>query len=148
MDGAEIAVLNRQRGVRLDLAWLRLFARAALPRCAGVSADGRFALTQIAEVSVALVSDRAIGRLHAQFMGIPGPTDVITFEHGDIVISAETARARAPEFGHSTEAEIALYTVHGLLHLNGFDDATPPDAAQMRKVQARLWRACLAELCP
>jgi probable rRNA maturation factor len=141
-----ISLHNRQRAVRLDLPWLRRFAAIALPECAEVSADGRWALRGIAEVEVALVSDRVIDRVHREFMGIAGATDVITFRHGEIVISAETARARAPEFGHAAEEEIALYTVHGLLHLNGFEDAASRDAARMRKAQDRIWRACLQRL--
>ncbi len=141
-----ITLLNRQRAMRLDLGWLRRFAWLALAQCQEHSADGRFALRQLAEVEVVLVSDRTIARLHQQFMAISGATDVITFDHGEIVISAETARRRAPEFGHAAAAEIALYLTHGLLHLNGFDDRTPRDAARMCRVQNRLWKACLAQL--
>ena len=46
-------------------------------------------------MSVAIVSDRRIAEIHVDFMGIAGPTDVITFDHGDIVISAETAAQMA-----------------------------------------------------
>lgn len=138
-----IVIQNRQRRVPLDLAWMRRFAEVALERCVEHSADGRFALSGLEEVEVALVSDRVIDRVHREFMGIAGATDVITFEHGEIVVSAETARRRAPEFGHSAEEEAALYVVHGLLHLNGFDDRSPRDAARMHRVQTRVWRACL-----
>lgn len=141
-----VTLQNRQRAVALDTAWLRRFAETALPACAEVSANGRHALRALAEVEIAIVSDRVIDRVHRQFMGIAGATDVITFDHGEIVISAETARARAPEFGHGIEEEIALYTVHGLLHLNGFEDAAPRDAAAMRRVQDRIWKACLRRL--
>jgi probable rRNA maturation factor len=141
-----ITLYNRQRRVRVNLGWLRRFAWLALARCVEQSADGRFALRQRGEVDVVLVSDRVIARLHQEFMGIAGATDVITFEHGEVVISAETARSRAPEFGHSTEAEVALYIVHGLLHLNGFDDIAPHDAARMHRVQNRIWKACVAQL--
>lgn len=138
-----ISIHNRQRAVRFDLAWLRRFAEWILPECVSVSADGRQALRGFAELEVAVVSDRVIDRVHRQFMDIAGATDVITFEHGEIVISAETARTQAAEFGHSVEVEIALYLVHGLLHLNGFEDASASGAARMRKAQDRLWRAGL-----
>ncbi len=143
-----IEVHNRQRRVPLDLQWLRDFAAAALPVALKHSADGRFALRSLDAVEVAIVSDRVIARVHQQFMALPDPTDVITFDHGEIVVSADTARARAAEFGHSVEAELGLYTVHGLLHLNGFEDAAARDAERMHKTQDRIWRACLAELPP
>lgn len=143
-----IEVHNRQRAVRLDLAWLRKFAATALPLAMEHSDDGRFALRDLAEIEVVIVSDRVIARVHEQFMSLPDATDVITFEHGEIVISAETALARSSEFGHSVEAEIGLYTVHGLLHLNGFEDADARDAERMHKTQDRIWRASLAKLPP
>ncbi len=131
--------------MRFDLAWLRRVAAAAVEKCCDVSADGRFALKALDEVEVAVVSDRTIARVHRDFMAIPGATDVITFAHGEIVMSAETARANAREYGHTAAEELALYTVHGLLHLNGFEDKTSRDAIRMRRVQSRILRECLAQ---
>ena len=91
---------------------------------------------------------RTIARVHREFMGLPEATDVITFHHGELLVSADMAQARAAELGHSLEEELALYIVHGLLHLKGFDDASRGDAARMRKVQHRLWMACRAQLPP
>ena len=68
-------------------------------------------------------------------MGIAGPTDVITFQHGEICISVETALRQAAAFGTSLEHELRLYLVHGLLHLHGFDDRTPRGRARMKAVQ-------------
>ncbi len=141
-----IDLRNRQRAIRLDVPWLRRFAQIALPEVLPHSADDAFALSKLEAVEVAIVSDRTIAKVHQQFMNLPDPTDVITFHHGEIVISAETAQRRAPEFGHSVEVEIALYTVHGLLHLNGFEDASAGGAARMRALQHRLWRKCLESL--
>jgi len=143
-----IEVQNRQRAVRFDLPWLRKFAARALPEAAEHSADGKFALRDLPEIEIAVVSDKVIARVHRQFMGLPDPTDVITFGHGEIVMSAGTAQVRAAEFAHSIEAELGLYTVHGLLHLNGFEDATARDAGRMHKIQDRIWRSCLAQLQP
>ena len=140
-----IELQNRQRRVRLNLPWLRQVAAAAVEECLPHSADGRFTLSQLMEIDVAIVSDRVIARVHRDFMNIPGATDVITFEHGEIVISAETAEVQAAGQGHPVEHEIALYTVHGLLHLNGFDDASPGDAARMHAVQDQILCACLAK---
>ena len=138
-----ISIFNRQRAVRFELRWLRRFARVALEKCRVISDDGKFALQQLDEVNVAVVSDRTIARIHVEFMGIAGATDVITFAHGEIVMSAQTAALYATEHGHRVEVELALYTVHGLLHLNGFEDAISREAARMQRVQTRVLKECL-----
>jgi probable rRNA maturation factor len=137
----EITVMNRQRRVPVNLTWLRTFAKEAVPGCLSESGDGKFALRQLEAVEVAIVSDAVIARVHHDFMSIPGATDVITFEHGEIVASAETARRYAKEHGHSTSEELALYIVHGLLHLNGFDDREPGARKKMHAAQHRIWSA-------
>jgi probable rRNA maturation factor len=143
-----ISVTNRQRIEKVDLWWLRRAARAALPLCREVSDDDKFALRRFEEISVAIVSDAAIAQIHEEFMGIAGATDVITFEHGEIVMSAETARDYAVRYDHTIEEELLLYTIHGLLHLNGFDDQTTAAAARMKRVQTRIWREVLASSTP
>ena len=80
---------------------------------------------------MAIVPDRVIGRVHEEFMNIPGATDVITFEHGEIVMSARRRASTPRNMAIPWKQELALYTVHGLLHLNGFEDANPRDAARM-----------------
>jgi probable rRNA maturation factor len=121
-------------------------ARHALPVCAEYSADGLFALRTLEEVVVTVVSDRKIDRIHREFMNVPGATDVITFEHGEIVVSAETARRCAEEFGHSLEEELALYVIHGFLHLNGYLDGTESEREEMHAVQGKIWSAALGAL--
>ena len=136
-----ISVQNRQRRVRYSLPWLRRFAEAAWGPC-----DVTTATPLADEVEVTIVSDKTIAQVHLDFMGLPEATDVITFHHGEIVASAETAQARGAELGHSVEAELGLYIVHGLLHLKGFDDTSAREAARMHRVQHRIWQACLAAL--
>ena len=90
-----------------------------------------------AEVSVAFVDDEAMAELNLNYRGKVGPTDVLSFALeegeefivpddaplmlGDIIISAERAKAQAEEYGHALEREIVYLLVHGLLHLAGFD---------------------------
>lgn len=136
----EISVMNKQRKVRFDLAWLRRAANVALAECVLHSGDGKFPLRQLPMIDVAVVSDATIARVHVEFMAIPGATDVITFEHGEIVVSAGTALACAKVRRHSLEHELALYVIHGLLHLNGFDDTTPAAKKKMFRVQERVWK--------
>jgi probable rRNA maturation factor len=143
---SRVIVVNRQRRVRLNTSWLRRVARAALPVCTKASDDDRFALHDLPEIVVAIVSDAVIAQIHADFMGIEGPTDVITFNHGEIVISADTAQIHATRYNHPIERELALYTIHGLLHLNGFDDLAAAPAARMRKTQNRILRQILSTI--
>lgn len=148
MSQQTLALLNRQRRLPLNTRWLRQAARLSLPKCLELSDDGRFALRALPEVVVAIVSDAAIAKIHVDFMGIEGPTDVITFDHGEIVMSAETARDYAARYDHPIEHELALYTIHGLLHLNGFDDLAAAPAARMRRAQERVLREVIQRLPP
>ncbi len=95
-------------------------------------------LTGLPEVEVALVSDRVIAQVHRRFLNIPGATDVITFAHGELVVSAATAARQARELGEIIEREVLRYIVHGLLHLNGHEDANPSAAAAMWRAQERI----------
>ena len=76
-------------------------------------------------------------------MNIEGPTDVITFHHGEIVIGAQVAERQAAEYAEPLAREILRYMVHGLLHLAGHEDAQPEERAAMEAAQetivARLW---------
>lgn len=94
-------------------------------------------------VSLLLTGDREIGRLHAQFLGDPAPTDVISFavdDGAELVVSVDTARRIARQKGHEARAEIALYVVHGLLHVMGWDDLRAKDRAEMRAAEAAVMR--------
>ena len=67
-------------------------------------------------------------------MNIPGPTDVITFEHGEIIISAADRRpVTHANIGQPIEHELGLYIIHGILHLNGHDDLAEPAASRMKE---------------
>lgn len=136
----DLTISNRQRAVRVNLKALRNASAIALEACLPLSGDGRFSLRELEEIDIAIVSDAAISRVHVEFMNIAGATDVITFDHGEIVVSAQTAEACAAEHGHSVDDELLLYIIHGFLHLNGYDDMTPADRKAMHLVQNRVWR--------
>ena len=95
-------------------------------------------------VEVALVSDRHLASIHGRFLGDPAPTDVISFDLGEdgdglaaeIYVSVDRARAVARERGDPVERELALYLVHGALHLCGFDDRSVKDRARMRAAES------------
>ena len=136
-----LTISNRQRTAKVDTKLLRNFARKALPLCLDRTGADEAPLPRLEEVEVTFVGDRVISDLHARFMNVPGPTDVITFAHGEIVISATTAARQAAEFGQDFHHELGRYIVHGLLHLNGHQDATPPGAAVMWRAQEEILAA-------
>ena len=89
-------------------------------------------------IQFVLVDRATMARVHGDFLGDSSETDVITFPYGEILVCPAVARDRAAEYGHDAEQEVLLYALHGLLHLAGYDDATPELAKEMAKVQARL----------
>jgi probable rRNA maturation factor len=108
-----------------------------------------------AEVSVSFVDNEEIHRLNLEYRGKDKPTDVLSFPMwekeeledgtaldghavtlGDIIISAEKARAQAEEYGHSIEREITFLSVHSTLHLLGYDhEVSEEDEKYMNKKQ-------------
>ncbi len=143
-----VTVFNRQRAVALDLPQLLSFAQEAGAACARRKHSAGSTPASLDKVEVSLVSDRRIAALHWQFLQIRGATDVLTFEHGEMVISAETAVRAARAHGEKLEREVARYIVHGLLHLRGYSDAAPAVRARMWRVQEailhQLWPAAAA----
>ncbi|MGI8820809.1 MAG: rRNA maturation RNase YbeY [Chthoniobacterales bacterium] len=133
-----IGVRNVQRRHAFDIAQLQAFAERARRACLRLRRPARTALAALEEVDILVISDRRIAALHRQFMQIAGPTDVLTFQHGEIFISIDTAQANARGFQTSLEHELQLYLLHGLLHLHGYDDATPAQAREMHAVQERI----------
>jgi probable rRNA maturation factor len=125
------------------MPWLRRFAKAALAECEAEGIAPGAPFESLAGIEVSFVSDAAIARVHHRFMDIPGATDVITFEHGEIIISAATTARQAAQYGQPLDHEIGLYIIHGILHLNGHDDLAEPAASRMRKAQSMLLRRVL-----
>jgi probable rRNA maturation factor len=107
---------------------------------------------EVMEVSLLFVDRASIAELNAHHMGADGPTDVLAFPIdlpgetragepailGDVVLCPEVAQIQAAERGLSTEAEIELLVVHGLLHLLGHDHADPEERATMFGLTERL----------
>ncbi len=131
----ELQVYQRQRKHRVDLRWLKGRALAALPLCMAECKATDAPLAVLPEVEVSVISDKQIAQVHADFMNDPTPTDVITFHHGEILVSADTAALRGPEHEHQVQEELLLYVIHGLLHLAGWEDHDPQERAEMHRLQ-------------
>jgi len=133
-----LEVRNAQRRVRVDLALLQQFSERALHLILKSARIDSGDLQKLRAVSVVFLSDRRMAALHRQFMNMKGATDVITFQHGEIVVSVETAQRNAIRFDTSAREEIKLYIVHGLLHLAGFAETTAAKARKMEAIQGRV----------
>lgn len=125
---------NRQRKKRVDLVAFRTFAEPAMAKVAELVKSAPLP----EEIHVVFVSDARIAEIHRNFLSLDGPTDVITFRHGEIVISVETAERQANKFSSSFRRELQLYFVHGLLHLAGLDDLTENGFEKMSKAQEKI----------
>ncbi len=110
-----------------------------------------------AELSMVLVDEPTMAGLHEQWMDLPGPTDVMSFpmdeltpggrpdapepgeaQLGDIVLCPTFAAKQAIAARHSAEHELAILTVHGVLHLLGFDHAEPEEEKRMFGLQNQI----------
>ncbi|MCX5716308.1 MAG: rRNA maturation RNase YbeY [Candidatus Omnitrophica bacterium] len=95
-----------------------------------------------AAVNLLITDDKDITKLNSRFLGRNRPTDVIAFGSkgkgllGEIAISADTARYNARQFKTTSDKEIFLYIIHGILHLLGYDDEGKKEKALMEKRQA------------
>jgi probable rRNA maturation factor len=136
-------------------------------RLAGLS---RFVLARLrvhplAELCIKAVDEQTIAGLNERWMDKVGPTDVLAFPMdelrpglvnvepeeaagsvvvlGDLVLCPDIAARQGESAGHGTQAELDLLTVHGILHLLGYDHAEPDEHAEMFGLQDELlaaWR--------
>jgi probable rRNA maturation factor len=96
------------------------------------------------EISIAIVDDNEIRQLNKQFLNSESTTDCLSFDLSDdqkgpkiydLVVNGEMAVRQANQRGHSSEAELALYITHGLLHNLGFDDSAKNQARKMHETE-------------
>jgi probable rRNA maturation factor len=146
--------VNNESGLEIDERALLDIARYAL---------ARMRIHPLSELSVIAVDPAAMEQLHLQWMELPGPTDVMSFPMdelrpptrdeeepaqgllGDVVLCPEVARSQGEQAPtrHSMDAELQLLTVHGVLHLLGYDHEEPAAKAEMFGLQKAIvdgWR--------
>ena len=149
-----IEVLN-ESGHDLDVKALASLSRFVMDR---------MRVHPMAELCIKAVDEPTIAELNERWMEKQGPTDVLAFPMdelrpglvneepeegvlGDLVLCPEVAERQAGAAGHSTTAEIELLTVHGILHLLGYDHAEPEEHKEMFGLQAELlaaWRVSVS----
>lgn len=144
----DVRIVRRKGQAPTVVAKVRKAIRAALHRHRVVGA----------RISVALVNDATMAQLNRKHLGHNGATDVLSFDlrdaaneetaiDGEIVMSVDMAVKQARKRGHSVEAELALYAVHGTLHLLGYDDRRKADAARMHAMENEILTSIGITLC-
>jgi probable rRNA maturation factor len=146
-----VEVLN-ETGQTVDVARLSRLSRFVIEQ---------MRVHPLAELCVKLVDEATIAELNERWMDKSGPTDVLAFPMdelrpglvneepeegvlGDLVLCVAVAERQAAEAGHATLDEVELLTVHGILHLLGYDHAEPEEHKEMFDLQAQLlaqWQA-------
>ena len=141
-----LTLRNRVAGQRLNLRLLRQIVQRLLsdfPACADW------------DLGIYLVGEPEMIRLNETFVRHRGSTDVITFDYPDAIesepracelfVCLDEARVQACRFGTTWQSEIVRYIVHGLLHLNGYDDRRGRDRARMKQRENQLVRGLSGE---
>ncbi len=140
-----VEVLN-ESGVELDVSGFARLARFVMHR---------MRVHPEAELCVKLVDTDTMASFNEHYLGKKGPTDVLSFPMdelrpatdgevevegilGDMLLCPEYAAEQAPSYGRTAEDEMHLLTIHGILHLLGYDHAEPAEEREMFGLQARL----------
>ena len=142
--------VNNESGVEIDAHGLMRLSRFVM---------SSLRLHPECELSIKLVDEDTMARYHVEFLDLPGPTDVMSWPMdelrpgtndsgdetdmplghlGDIALCPTVAAAQGAKAGHGTWAELELLTVHGILHLLGYDHAEPEEHAEMFGLQGTL----------
>jgi len=128
-----LEILDVQEELAIDLEKIRTVCEKILDDC-GITSG---------KMNVVLVDSDTIRQYNRDFLQHDYPTDTISFPienrrseghlEGEVLVCTEIAKDRAKEFGWTAEEELLLYVVHGMLHLAGFDDATPEQQTIMQE---------------
>jgi len=148
-----IHVEEEFRGV-VNQGWVRRIAQTVL-KAEGVAPPY--------EVSMVFTDSETVQQLNRDYRGVDEPTDVLAFcmlsqkeadssfalppdgvtRLGEVIVSYPQAIEQAREQGHSTERELALLVIHGILHLLGYDHEEPEEESKMRERERDLLKRCL-----
>jgi len=153
LEEIEISVEEKFRGV-VDGVWVKKIVQQVL-KAEGVAPPY--------EVSIVFTDPETVKQLNRDYRGVDEPTDVLAFymlpqkeadssfalppdgvtRLGEVIISYPQAVEQAKEQGHSTERELALLVIHGILHLLSYGHEEPEEEAKMRTREKELLEKCL-----
>lgn len=132
----QLAVRNRQRTFRIASRKYKTMASLALKQLFGL---------QQYQLSVTFLSAKSMAAINESHLQHQGPTDIITFDYsdsgtldGELLICPEVAVGYAARYQVTLGHELARYFIHGILHLQGYDDLHPADRKLMKREENRL----------
>ena len=131
----EIQIANRQRKLPISVDWLFRQTKCVLPLCLELPGPQKAVLDSLPLIEISLLSDFAMAKIHGRFLHEATPTDVITFPYGEILQGVETIAQNARDHQQTFKQELLRCAIHGLLHLNGYDDHEAEDAMKMYRRQ-------------
>ena len=148
--------VNNESGIQLDEAALVALSRYIFEQ---------LYIHPQAELSILLVDEPAMEKLHIELMDEPGSTDVLSVPMdeltpgtpdrptpqgmlGDIAVCPQVAQVQAKNAGHSLQDEMLLLTTHGILHLLGYDHAEPEEKEEMFGLQRELLSGFIGKEAP
>ena len=137
-----LTVINSQNLINFDLEYVKSKVDVACQLCVRESKESS-PLKELESVEISIIDDKQIAKVHSEFMDDPSPTDVITFDYGEILVSAETALSNSEELQVSLENEVILYIIHGMLHLGGYLDGSRSEFKEMKSLQEMILDSCL-----
>ena len=128
----EITLKNLQKNVPIPSAQILKLVKKAFRKLDSIPIT----------LSIVFVGTKRMRAINKEYLGHDHATDVLTFDLGDtcgeVIICPRVAAANAKAHQTSTESEIILYVIHGILHLAGFDDHKAKDILQMRRMENKL----------
>lgn len=139
--GFHLSLTNRQRFRRVNLRKLRPIL---------VSLIEAMTFSVECDLSICLISSPQMTRLNETFLRHAGPTDVLAFDYrdpgektlrGEIFVCVEVAVSQAQRFRTPWQSELVRYVIHGLLHLQGYDDHGAVHRREMKRIENRLLNA-------
>ena len=130
--GITVQITNNFSGINISLSKLEKLIKEICIRFKVIKAT----------ISIAVVDDLEISKLNTQFLNKNSVTDCLSFDLSEedskffeLVVNGEMALRQAKMRGHDSQAELALYVTHSLLHQLGFDDLTTEQAKEMHKAE-------------
>ncbi len=124
----QISIINLQRKVPIPVSKIKSGARKA----------AHMVKLNNAELSIVCIGPQRMRRVNREYLGHDYVTDVITFDHGEIIICPAVAVRNAKLYRSTLQKELLLYAVHGILHLAGYDDHAPADIRVMRAQEQKI----------
>ena len=137
-----LTIIDSQNSINFDLEYVKSKVDVACQLCVRESKESS-PLKELDSVEISIIDDKQIAKVHGEFMDDPSPTDVITFDYGEILVSAETALSNSEEMQVSLENEVLLYIIHGMLHLGGYLDDSSAGFNEMKSLQEMILDSCL-----